>query len=96
MESSLFCLICRLVSIDVSSHLTPPLERSLVLPRHQSNNFFAALDDSGDEAPPKKSVTVTAPKDAKDGKPKVQKKVVVEPSKVDETYVSWLSLCARD
>lgn len=50
----------------------------------QSSNFFAALDDSGDEAPvASKKDVVAAPKKSN----ATAKKVVVEPSKVDEKYV---------
>ena len=46
----------------------------------QSTNPFAALDDSGDEAPPAKVV------EKKAAKPKAPPKVA-EPSKVDQKYV---------
>jgi anti-sigma factor RsiW len=57
--------------------------RNMSLP--QSKNFFAALDDSGDEGPaPAKPVQVEKKKESK---PKPQQKVV-EASQVDPKYVS--------
>ena len=50
---------------------------------HQSSNFFAALDDSGDEAPvaPAKKVVE---KKVTTAKPKPDSSKAPEPSKVDQ------------
>jgi hypothetical protein len=54
------------------------------MPCSQSTNFFAALDDSGDEGPaPAKQAAETK----KENKPKPQQKVL-EASQVDPKYVS--------
>jgi hypothetical protein len=75
--------------------------RLAALTTHQSSNFFAALDDSGDEAPVKKppaapAAAATGAVKGKDSKPKAPsgKKVVVEPSRIDETYVPMISCAA--
>jgi len=53
----------------------------------QSSNFFAALDDSGDEATPAKAskTTTAVKKDTK--KTGVDTKAPEEASKVDQRYV---------
>jgi hypothetical protein len=57
----------------------------------QTSNFFAALDeDSGDEAP------ATAPAVKKATKAKAAPKVVVEPSKPDERYVTLTSVESKN
>jgi hypothetical protein len=63
------------------------------MPCSQSKNFFAALDDSGDEGPaPAKPVA----EKKKENKPKPQQKVL-EASQVDPKYVSKFArlLCGK-
>lgn len=61
--------------------LTLPSRTLLLLVFQQTSNFFAALDDSGDEGPAPVAIK-------KETKKQPAKKAVVEPSKPDQRYVS--------
>ena len=81
--------MCSLLACYLFLTLFPPASVNALLLNSQSNNFFAALDDSGDEAPASKNNKKVAIK-----KEPEKPKPVAEAPKKDAGYVELFVIVA--